>query len=71
MSEYPNEDRLGRASRIIGATAMCAAAMVPIALVAGTKHAPAYRGEDPTLIRSVSASDNIRAAVIAWAGVRR
>ena len=43
MSEYQIENRTARVCGIIGAAAMCAAAIVPIALVAGAKHAPAQR----------------------------
>jgi hypothetical protein len=71
MGEYQAEDRTARVCGIIGAVAMCAAAAVPIALVAGTKHAPAYRSEDPTLIKSALGSGGVRASAITWVGIRR
>lgn len=71
MSDYQTEDRTARMCGIIGAVAMCAAATVPIALVAAAKHAPAHRGEDPTLIRSVSGPGDARLHVITWVGIRR
>jgi hypothetical protein len=71
MGEYRTEDRTARVCGIIGAVAMCTAAAVPIALVAGVKHAPAHRGEDPTLIKSVLGSGSVRAPAITWVGIRR
>jgi hypothetical protein len=71
MSDYQTEDRTARVCSIIGAVGMCAAATVPIALVAAAKHTPAHRGEDPTLVRSVSENGGVRASVITWAGMRR
>ena len=71
MSEYQIENRTARVCGIIGAAAMCAAAIVPIALVAGAKHAPAQRGEDPTLIRSALEADGVHASVINWIGIPR
>ena len=72
MSEYHGEDRTARACNIIGAAAMCVAATVLIALMmTGAKRAPAQRGEDPTLIRSVLESHGIHTSVATWAGIRR
>ncbi len=79
MSEYQTEldsvihqdgsDRIARVCSIIRATAMCVAAIVPIALLAGARHGPAHRGEDPTLIKSVLQTRDARPAVTAWIGV--
>ena len=71
MSEYQIEGLVARMCAIIRAVAMCAAAIVPIALLAAAKHAPPHRGEDSTLIESVLKSDGARAPIIAWVGIRR
>ncbi len=64
-------DRLARTCCIIRAAAMCLAAIVPIALLAGTKYLPADRSEDTTLIRSVLEGKDTRPAVMAWVASRR
>ena len=66
MDEHQTEERTALICSIVGAVAMCVAAIVPVALVAGAKHTPAYRGEDPTLMRSASRTDRDLASVISW-----
>ena len=71
MDEHQIKERTALICSIIGAVAMCVAATVPIALVAGAKHTPPYRGEDPTLIKSASQTDRDLASVISWVSAGR
>ena len=58
--------RLARTCSVIRTTAMCLAAIVPMALLAGTKYVPAGRSEDTTLIKSILEGKVTPTAFIAW-----
>jgi hypothetical protein len=61
-----NGSRLGRTCSVIRTTAMCLAAIVPMALLAGTKYVPAGRSEDTTLIKSILEGKVTPTVVMAW-----